>query len=77
MTIRQRKFRRYFFREAIAAHDMRLCKAGKGPMILTWQEARKLWRIATNDALSHWEKENKMRVGHSSPCLAVHMMKGE
>jgi hypothetical protein len=53
MTLRQRNIRRFFFREAIAAHDARVCKAGKGPMVLTWAEARNFWRIATNGARSH------------------------
>lgn len=54
MTLRQRNTRRVFFREAIASHDMRVCAAGKGPMILTWAEARNFWRIATtNGARSH------------------------
>ena len=53
MTQRQRNFRRFFFREMIATHDMRICRNGSGPMVLTWQEARKFWCIATNGALSH------------------------
>jgi hypothetical protein len=53
MTTRQRNIRRYFFREMIASHDERICKAGKGPMVLTWNEARNFWRKATNGALAH------------------------
>jgi hypothetical protein len=53
MTLRQRNIRRFFFREAIASHDVRVCAAGKGPMVLTWAEARNFWRIATNGARSH------------------------
>ena len=53
MTTRQRNIRRYFFREMVASHDARICKAGKGPMVLTWREARNFWRIATNGARSH------------------------
>lgn len=53
MTQRQRNFRHFFFREAIASLDARICKAGKGPMVLTWSEARRFWRIATNGALAH------------------------
>lgn len=53
MTKRQRNIRQFFFREMIASHDERLRKAGKSPMILTWQEAREFWRKATNGALAH------------------------
>jgi hypothetical protein len=53
MSTRQRDLRTFFFREMIAAHDMRVCKAGKGPMVLTWREAREFWRKATNGALAH------------------------
>jgi hypothetical protein len=53
MTTRQRHIRHFFFREMIASHDMRVCKAGKGPMVLTWSAARRFWRIATDGALSH------------------------
>jgi hypothetical protein len=53
MTTRQRNIRRYFFREMVASHDERICKAGKGPMVLTWREARNFWCIATNGARSH------------------------
>ena len=46
MTSRQRNIRQFFFRELIAELDMRICKAGKGPMILSWAQARDFWRIA-------------------------------
>jgi hypothetical protein len=53
LSNRQRSLRRFFFREMIASHDARVCKAGQGPMILTWREAREFWRKATNGALAH------------------------
>jgi hypothetical protein len=53
MTFKQKNIRRFFFREMIASHDVRVCKAGNGPMILTWSEARAFWRKATNGALAH------------------------
>jgi hypothetical protein len=53
MSNRQRNIRRFFFREMVASHDERICKAGKGPMVLTWAEAREFWRKATNGALAH------------------------
>jgi hypothetical protein len=53
MTTRQHNIRQFLFREMIASYDARLCKAGAGPMILTWAEARNFWRIATNGARSH------------------------
>lgn len=53
LSTRQKNVRQFLFREMIASHDERICKAGKGPMILTWPEARNFWRIATNGALAH------------------------
>jgi hypothetical protein len=53
MTQRQRNIRQYFFREMVASRAERMRRAGKEPMVLTWQEARNFWRIATNGALSH------------------------
>jgi hypothetical protein len=50
---RQRNFRQWMFRTMIASHDERVCQSGKGPMVLTWSEARNFWRIATNGAKSH------------------------
>jgi hypothetical protein len=59
MTVRQRNIRQFLFREMIAAHDMRVCKAGHGPMVLTWREAREFWRKATNGALPAYNRETE------------------
>lgn len=53
LSRRQKAVRHFFFREMIASHDTRICRAGAGPMILTWRDAREFWRKATNGAASH------------------------
>jgi hypothetical protein len=50
MTTREYNVRRFFFRGMIAALDERVCKAGKGPMVLTWSEAREFFRKSTDAA---------------------------
>jgi hypothetical protein len=53
LSTRQKNIRQFFFREMVASHDARICKAGNGPMVLTWREAREFWRKATNGAFAH------------------------
>ena len=43
--------RSYYFRSLVAEHDVKICKAGKGPMILTWAEARLMFKGATAAAI--------------------------
>ena len=40
---KQRALRHYLFRSLVAELDMRT----KGPMVLTWTEARRMWKGAT------------------------------
>jgi hypothetical protein len=51
MTTKQRDLRRYLFRGLIAQQDVDCCRAGDGPFVLTWTDARLLWRGATVAAI--------------------------
>ena len=48
--------RSYFFRGLVAEHDAAVCKAGKGPMILTWREARLMFKGATVAAIVYAQR---------------------
>jgi len=43
--------RHFHFRQMVAAMDESICRAGFGPLRLTWRDARELWIGATCAAL--------------------------
>ena len=45
--------RSYFFRQLVAKLDAEVCRGGNGPMILTWREARLMFKGATVAAIYH------------------------
>lgn len=51
MTKHQRDLRRYLFRSLVAQEDTAVCRAGDGPLVLTWREVRNMWRGATVAAI--------------------------
>lgn len=47
MTALQKTIRHHRFRALCAHYDAVACAKGRGPWVLTWREARAIWRGAT------------------------------
>jgi hypothetical protein len=47
MNLKQRQLRRYLFRGLVAQADDKARRAGAGPLVLSWREARLMWKGAT------------------------------
>jgi hypothetical protein len=61
MTTKQRDLRRYLFRSLVAQQDVDRCGAGDGPFVLTWDDARVMWRGATAAAIFKTDKRAGLR----------------
>lgn len=48
--------RSYYFRHMVAEHDNQWRRIRKGPMTLTWRDARYYWKAATKLANNHYNQ---------------------